>query len=363
MLILPLPLFLSVSACPQAPALPATPEAFAAAVGARKAWLGRAPGLEVWSDEDEGFKEVDEPARKAWTMASEWIGGPLLPEDQVARVLVLHGEERLQAYFPLFVAECQRRHVPAPGADFVQGVVRSGSGLWSNPPAVWINGQILHKDDLATRVVHDLGAIAARFLTSPYGNQPPECLEEGFAGMLMRHALKKPTGLVSHQGAAQASTLHGYGVFAGIGAASNDYSNHPASWPGILKQAVQKMRKEKELEPKSRVDQLLLRNESEWARADYAYAWAVIEFLFDPLEPYGGVAADPKFKRGATPLAESRRSVTVAVLEQLREEFGGADAPARAARMRELVLERSGETPEQLHAAFMRWVEAAMPKK
>lgn len=361
-------LFLSFPPQPsqdQEPSFPDTPAALAAALELkeRELHLGQAAGLRIWSDDPEGFREADEPARRAWNLAQDWIGAAPLPEGTTAQVFILHGKERLQALLPPFAAECARRHLPAPGADFVQGVVHSGSGLWTNPPAVWINGQILHKDDLATRVVHDLGAIAARFAVSPFGQQPPEFWEEGFAAMLMRRALKKPAGLVSHQGAAQSFTVHGYGVFAAIGGAANDFSNYPGNWPGMLRQAAGKMRKEQPIDPKSMVDQLLLRSEAAWARTDYAYAWAVIEFLFDPCEPYGAAAADPKLKRGTTPLESSRRTVMRQVLAELRQDYAGLDAVAKAEQFRELVLERHGETPEQLHAAFMNWVETAMPKK
>lgn len=350
----------------QDPAVPQTTEAMAQLLGvkAKEVHHGEAPGLEIWGDEAEGFEEADEPARKAWAMAQEWLGAQPMPEGMRAQVFILHGKERLTAMMGAFQAQCAAAHATAPGPEFLKAVVDAGSGLWSNPPAVWINGQILHKDDLATRVVHDLGAIAARYAVSPYGNEPPEFLEEGFAAMLMRHALKRPAALVSHKGAAQASTLYGYGVFAGISGAANDYSNAPGNWPGILRAAVLKMRKEDPLEPKSMVDQLLLRSEAAWARTDYAYAWAVIEFLFDPGEPYGAAAtADPKHVHSATPLEQSRRSVIVKVLAELRENDGGMSAEDKAEQLREQVLEHYGETAEQLHAAFMGWVETTMPKK
>lgn len=350
----------------QGPALPQTPEAMAQLLGVKAKAVHRseAPGLELWCDEDEGFAEADEPARKAWSLAQEWLGAQPMPEGMRAQVFILHGKERLTALMGAFQAQCTAAKVSAPGPEFLKAVVDAGSGLWSNPPAVWINGQILHKDDLATRVVHDLGAIAARYAVSPYGNEPPEFLEEGFAAMLMRHALKRPSALVSHKGAAQASTLYGYGVFSGISGAANDYSNAPGNWPGILRAAVQKMRKEETIEPKSMVDQLLLRSEAEWARTDYAYGWSVIEFLFDPGEPYGAAATgDPKHVHSDKPLEQSRRSVIVKVLADLRENDAGMDAKAKAEQLREQVLDAYGETAEQLHAAFMGWVENSMPKK
>ena len=60
----------------------------------------------------------------------------------------------------------------------------------------------------------------------------------------------------------------------------------------------------------------------------------------------------------------NRRSVLLEVLaELLHPDFTGLDPAKRSKKLVEGLLEGYGETPEELHAAFMHWVETRMPKK
>lgn len=369
-MVVSLPLLISVApALAQEPAAavhPDTAQAFGALVDATEIQRSRMPGLEIWCDDVASFDALARPAEGAWNLAKDLLGRPPLPADLVARVVVLQGEERLQRYLPALAAEAQRLRVPQPPADFAAAAARNGSGLWTNPPTLLVNGTLLRGDVLATRVVHDLGAVAAMYAACPWGGPPPEFFKEGFAGMLVRRGLKRPAAIVSHSGAALASTVQGYGVFAGLGAAANDASNDPANWPGILRTAVRQMRREKKLPPESMLDRLLLRGAAEWARTDYAYAWAAVEFLLDASAPLRPPPEEGERREGGQdiPPGKSRRALTLEVLGELRgSEHAALDAAGRAATFRGLLLGMGGETPEQLHAAFMTWVETAMPRK
>ena len=52
-----------------------------------------------------------------------------------------------------------------------------------------------------------------------------------------------------------------------------------------------------------------------------------------------------------------------AIAELLHPDFTGLDPAKRSKKLVEGLLEGYGETPEELHAAFMHWVETRMPKK
>ncbi len=351
------------------PVHPDTEEGFARALGLRTARLLRLEGLEVWTDEGATGKRLEKPVREAWDLSRTWFGGPVLPDGMVVRAVVLQDRKALAAYQDVLAAEAARLGAPAPHPDFTAAVVETGSGLWTWPPVLLVSTQALGKDEVVSRVVHDLGVVLARYAACPWGADPPEFLAEGFAGMLLRHAVKRPVPLVSHENAALAERIYGYGVFAGIGAALNDNSNDPTTWPGILRAAVKKMRRDGRPAPGERLDALLLRSRKDFARTDYAYAWAVMEFLFDDREPYGEAArsqaeARRPARRSEEPLAESRRTGLLRVLAELRKpEHARLDAAGRSSLFRELLLETYGETPEQLHEAFMSWVERSMPKK
>ena len=346
---------------------PDTPEAFAAAVGLEEVHLVTGDQLEIWCAEPSQAKLLKEPALNGWNHATELLRGLYMPEELVTRVIVLPGHEALLRYAPLVEAEAKRLYSIAPSPAHLDSLKASGSFLWSYPPVLFINGKLLRKDELMTRVVHDLGAIRARFAMSPNGGDPPEFFLEGFAGMIVRNTIKKPTGLVNHEDAALESTIHGYGVFAGI-SGLNDASNHPGNWPSVIKTAVKRMRKAKEPDRASFADALLVRPKDGFARADYAYAWSVVEFLFDDRMPFGPAAVeaagDRKWKVPKEPAEFNRRQGVLAGLEELRKPaHASLDAVGRGEALRKAVLAYYDESPEQFQEAFMHWVEKVMPKR
>ena len=136
----------------------------------------------------------------------------------------------------------------------------------------------------------------------------------------------------------------------------------------ILKNAVRAMRKNEEIQPEEQVDALLLRGPESFARQDYAYSWAAIEFLFEVRLPYGDAAValqkERRWKEPKEPLEDCRRVVIQNALQELRKvEYAGLPAAERGEKLRELLLHGYAESPQELHAAFMHWVENAMPKK
>lgn len=347
---------------------PTTTEEFGEALGIKRVWLLQEPNLELWCDDSKQFKLLEKEIPDAWKLLNEWFKDLPLPEGSTVRVVILRDKDALKKYPTLLSAEAQEREVPLPTASLIQGVINSGSAYWSNPPVVFIYGQILHKDSLVTRVVHDLGVIRSIYAMSPYGADAPEFFKEGVAGKLMRDTLKKPAGLVSHKDAAQADTIHGYGVFAGIGAAMNDHSNHPGNWPGVMKNGVKAMRRSEEMDPKGRIDGLLQRDAQGFARTDYAYAWAVVEFLMDERLSYGSSSVDAmrekRWKPAAEHQADNRRKVFLKALSELRHPDYVLFTPRdRGIRLAELLREGFAEEEEEMHEAFMLWVEKAMPKK
>jgi hypothetical protein len=215
--------------------------------------------------------------------------------------------------------------------------------------------------------VHDYGALRISLAASQQAFGVPAFLVEGFAGMLVRRSVKKPVGLVSHVGAVESERVQGYGVFAGIGGALNDFSNHPGNWPTSMKTVTKAWRKQGEVTPEEHIDALVRRPKASFSRADYAYAWAVTEFLLDDRFPYGeaalAIVEDRKWKpKGA--LKKSRRSLLPEVLGKLRDKkLRTMDAEKRADLFLELLYARSGETSGQMQDAFLFWLERGMPKK
>ncbi|HEX9792538.1 MAG TPA: hypothetical protein VGC54_01000 [Planctomycetota bacterium] len=349
----------------QAGVHPADEAAFALAIGVKKAGLAEGPGWQVWSDEPRLAADLGRQIAKAALLAEEMLGTGLPPETSL-RIVVLDGEQTLGAYFPLAQKDAAARKASPPDAAFLAGVVGNGSGLWTNPPLLLVNSKLLHGNMLDTRAIHDLGAVFARYACSPWGGDPPEFLQEGFAGVLMRLSLKRPAGLVSHQGAALTERIHGYGVFAGISGA-NDSSNESSVWPSLLRTVVKQMRKDQAVDPKARIDALLRRTAAEFARLDYAYSWGAVAFLTDPQEPYGAdalAAAASKAKRATEPLENSRRTGLHKVLAELRQpDHAALPTAARAELLVQLLLHEYGEDPDGLHEGFMSWVETGMPKK
>lgn len=344
---------------------------FAQSLNLKQAFLAKAEGLEFWCEDAAQFKQVQGPLLQAWKHAQECLGGPYFPEGVTARIVILRQDQAIRDYPQLLAGEAKTLKLTLPTDPWVQGVFNAGSAWWGHPPLALIDGGQIKKNQLVTRAVHDAGLLYARFAMSPYGATPPEFFQEGVAGLLIRHAVKKPEALVSHKDAAATSSVHGYGVFAGIGAAMNDGSNHPRSWPNLLKRGVKAMRKEKELDPASRLDGLLKRDAKGFARSDYGYAWAAMEFLSSDRYPVGeeavAIAKDRKWKPAKADQpgpAVHRRGVLLAALEELRHpEYATWTAPQLGEQLTELLLEGAGEEPEAFHEAFMVWVERFMPKK
>jgi len=335
------PAGLSQDAVPKAGSHPATPEAFAQAVGLKKVSRVTAPGLEFWCQDPALLKKLQKPVLQAWELCGDWFGKLETPDGIPTRVVLLSSEKALRAYSGLATAEAQRLGVPPPGPAFFDGAVHSGSGLWTLPPLLLLDSRVLKGNLLLTRLIHDLGASRAGFVLNPRGVAPPPFFAEGLAGMLVRRAVKKPAALVSHEQAAVSSRIHGYGVFAGIGSKLNDNSNHPGNWPGVVRLGVKAMRKKKEIDPQARIDALFLRGPGEFARSDYALAWAAVEFL----------------------MGTERRPAVLEVLQHLRAVEENLDAGLLARRFHDLLLKGLAATPEELQAAFLDWVENEMPRR
>jgi hypothetical protein len=346
---------------------PAAEAALAEALGVKTMRHAALPGYELWCEDKADFALLDEPLRQAWEAADELLGEAGRPGDPLCRVVVVEEGATALAYRPLFEAECARFGIEAPGESFYASAAELGSGRWSFPPLVLIVRDRLDKPVALTRAVHDLGALRIGLAASEQAYGVPEFLVEGFAGMLVRRAVKKPAALVSHTGAAVDETIHGYGVFAGLGAALNDSSNHPGNWPTVMRNAAKAWKKAKQVEPEARIDALLMRDRTRFSRADYAYSWAVMEFLLDARFPVGeaavAAAADRRWKPDEA-VEPSRRAVLLEALAPLRETKQRlADTPTRAGLLLEALAEAGGEDALALQAAFQHWLETGLPKK
>jgi len=328
-------------AVPKAWNHPSTPEAFSQAVGLKKVSLVTAPGLEFWCQDPALLKKFEKPVLQAWGLCGDWFGKLETPDGIPTRVVLLSSEKALRAYSGLAAAEARRLGVPPAGPAFFEGAVHSGSGLWTLPPLLLLDSHVLKGNLLLTRLIHDLGVSRAGFALNPRGVAPPPFFSEGLAGMLVRRVVKKPAALVSHEQAAVSSRIHGYGVFAGIGSKLNDNSNHPGNWPGVVRQGAKAMRKKKEIDPQARIDALFLREPGDFARSDYALAWAAMEFL----------------------MGKERRPAVLDVLQRLRAVEENLDASVLARRFHDSLLKKLSVTPEELQAAFLDWVETEMPRK
>jgi len=355
----------------QAPMSPSThpvdAEDFAEALGVKKVQLLEAPGLQVWCQDKAVLSALKKPLLAAWESAVATLPEPAPSDDLPYRVVVMAEAEGLEAYQPLFEAECRRAGISAPPASFFADAGRLGAGKWAYPPLVLVRSSSQSKQLVVTRAVHDLGGLRIGLAASEQGYGVPEFLIEGFAGALVRRAVPKPAALVSHAGAALKEKIHGYGVFAGIGAAMNDSSNHPGNWPASLRTAAKAWRKKEAIDPEERIDALLLRPKESFARSDYAYAWAVVEFLLEERYPVGAAAveaaADRRWKPGPK-VEPNRRAWLVEVFGVLRHQnYRMADPATRARLMLSFLEKRTEEDPEALHAAFQHWLDTGLPKK
>jgi hypothetical protein len=345
---------------------PTTEKDMAKKLGVKKVQLATAPGLELWCDDSKMMRFVKEPILSAWNYGEELLEHSPLRVGATIRVVLLKDEQAVRNYYELLVSECERWKLTPPNPDWANAVIASGSAQLSFPPTAVQYLRVVSKGETLTRAVHDMGAIRMASACSYTGFGVPPFLTEGFAGMLMK-TLKKPSAIVSHQNAALESTIQGYGVFAGIGAAMNDASNSATNWPSVIKTAVTKMSKKESFEPMERVDAILQRTSSEFARSDYAFSWAVCSFLFDDSYPYGDEAVsareEKRWKAPQKPLLKSRRIGFHQVLMNLRDfRLAKLKAGPRGEYLREYLLEEYGEEPDALHRSFLHWATVRMPK-
>ncbi|MAW61023.1 MAG: hypothetical protein CMJ94_09320 [Planctomycetes bacterium] len=312
--------------------------------------------LELWSDDRKTFEALAPALEAAWQAADELLDTSFLPDGAVIRVIASDRSQTLVDYWELLHEGAQRCGVAAPPAYLLSGANGMGSAHWNLPPTVLLNSSAEKLDSLPTRAVHEVAVLLAGWASSWSGYGAPEFLEEGLAGMIERRALKRPAALVYHDRAALKTTIHGYGVFAGIGEAMNDSSNAPGNWPKIIHNAVGKMQREwkskskrKKLDTRQRIDALLLRTHEQFARADYAYAWAVMEFLFDDQ-----AAAEQ----------QSNRTKLLRVLAGMRgTDHAALPQDKRSKLFQQELLAAFDQGGEELHLAFLAWAENSLPRR
>jgi hypothetical protein len=311
------------------------------------------PGLELYCDDPKQFKLLSTALGKAWPAATELLGGSPIPEGMPMRVIALKEPDSIKAYWKLLQKGSQVYGSAAPPEVLLNGVIDAGSTRWNLPPTVMLRPGTLASSMAPTRAVHDVGVVVAGWASSYSGYGGPEFLTEGFAGMLQRRSIKNPAAIVSHEQAALTETIHGYGVFASIGAAMNDSSNSPNNWPRMIHNAVKTMIKKGVKEDNERIDALLLRTHEQFARADYGYAWATMEYLFDD-----DGHSDDEDEDG------SRRQQLHRVLEQLKNPKRSAmGQKVRSLKFREMLLEEYNLSPVDLHQDFLTWASKHLPKK
>jgi hypothetical protein len=313
--------------------------------------------LELWSDDQETFDALKPALDAAWPAALDLLGGDPLPKGAVIRVIASPRDQTLGDYWKLLKEGAALCGVAVPPDFLLSGANGMGSAHWNLPPTVLLNSKTESLKSLPTRAVHEVSVLLVGWACSWSGYGAPEFLEEGFAGMVERRALPKPAALVYHDRAALKTTIHGYGVFAGIGEALNDSSNAPGNWPRLIHNAVNKMSKElksaskrAKLDPKQRIDALLLRSQEEFARADYAYSWAVMEFLFDD--------------QARAEELPTRRALLHQVLAEMRgTEHAALDQDKRSKLFLEQVLHFTATEGEALHLEFLDWAAESLPTR
>jgi hypothetical protein len=116
-----------------------------------------------------------------------------------------------------------------------------------------------------------------------------------------------------------------------------------------MQNAVKSMLKKRSSDDSEGVDSLLLRSHRQFARTDYAYAWATMEFLFDDSQMKEGKS----LRQGLHQVLKDLKAPKNASMTQLR----------RSQEFRELLLAELHMTPTSLHQAFLDWVPKHLPKK
>ncbi len=310
-------------------------------------------GLQLYCDDAKQFKLLTSALGKAWPAGLELLGGSPIPEGMPLRVVALKDPEAIREYWELVRKGSEIYGNSEPPEALVNGVISAGSTRWNLPPTVMLRPGTLASSMAPTRAVHDVGVVLAGWACSYSGYGGPEFLTEGFAGMLQRRSIKNPAAIVSHEQAALKETIHGYGVFAAIGAAMNDSSNSPNNWPRMIHNAVKSMIKKGVREDDERIDALLLRTHKQFARADYGYAWATMEYFFDD-SGHSDAEED----------AGSRRQRLHRVLAELRAPKDAATGQqARSMKFRKLLLDHFDLSPIDLHQDFLQWASKHLPKK
>jgi hypothetical protein len=311
--------------------------------------------LELWSDDQKTFDALKPALDIAWPAALELLGEDPMPKGAVIRVIASPHSNTLGDYWKLLHEGAELCGVTPPPDFLLGGANGMGSAHWNLPPTVLLNSKTESLKSLPTRAVHEVSVLLVGWACSWSGYGAPEFLREGFAGMVERRALPKPAALVYHDRAALRLTIHGYGVFSGIGAALNDASNAPGNWPRLIHNAVDKMSKElkspskrAKLDPKQQIDALLLRSQEEFARVDYAYSWAVMEFLFDDQA------------RGEE--QPTRRAMLHRVLAEMRgTDHAALDQDKRSKLFLERVLHHAATEGATLHLEFLAWAAESLP--
>jgi len=325
---------------PEPSLLPASPQAFQKEIGVRKVQELTAPGLEIWCEDPKLLKKIRGPALAAWKLADELLGPETRPERFPFRVVLVRGKAPFQRWFELLGRESLRLKGPPIGKDYVESSAEFGSAQWYLPPASLIRTDRVSPPEAVTRVIEDLGALRMRYAFSPFGLDPPPFLAEGFAGLLVRHTLRNPESLQPYGGPAP-EWVQGTSVY-NLDKTQKDPNYLPANWPRLVLNTTTLRIKKKSIRPEETLAGLMLRKPAEFARLDYAFSWAAVEFLF----------------------AGERRKAAAAVLGKLRaKEFAAAGEEARFRAFRDGLLESLDLDPSRLQDAFQDWIRKSMPRR
>ncbi|MFQ5750275.1 MAG: hypothetical protein ACE5H3_12610, partial [Planctomycetota bacterium] len=116
----------------------------------------------------------------------------------------------------------------------------------------------------------------------------------------------------------------------------------PANWPRLVLNTTTLRIKKKSIRPEDTLAGLMLRETEKFARLDYAFSWAAVEFLF----------------------AKDRRPAVLGVLRDLRgEEFAAASESVRFRAFHDGVLKALKQEPAQLQDSFQEWIRKSMPRR
>ncbi len=325
---------------PEPSLLPASPQAFQKEIGVRKVQELTAPGLEIWCEDPKLLKKIRGPALAAWKLAGELLGPETRPGRFPIRVVLVRGKAPFERWFELLGKESLRLKGPTVDRPYVEASAEFGSAQWYLPPTSLIRTDRLSPPEAVTRVVEDLGALRLRYAFSPFGLEPPPFLAEGFAGLLVRHTLRNPESLQPYGGPAP-EWVQGTSVY-NLDKTQKDPNYLPANWPRLVLNTTTLRIKKKSIQPEETLAGLMLREAGKFARLDYAFSWAGVEFL----------------------LAKDRRAAVLGVLHELRgEEFAAASESVRFRAFHDGVLKALEQDPIRLQASFHDWIRKSMPRR